>query len=300
VKVGIFGATGGVGRRLTRRLLQSPRYTLRASYRSEVKIKDLAEERLEWRRLDLSHGEEIRPFLRGIDVLVYLIHSLDSPDFQEKDRMFAQTTAQAAKEARVKKIIYLGGIIPPGQRLSPHLLSREETGKALASTGLPVGELRASIILGRGSVSTRILCSLAGRLPLIVAPRWINSYCSPIGLDDVVEALVGLLKRDWDGHEIFEVGSDILRYQDLLALCGEILTGRRNKIITLPFLGAGLTARGAARIAAVPPPLTAALVGSLKNDTVYQQNRFRELTGRDPAPVKEVLVKLAADLKKVV
>ena len=242
----------------------------------------------------LSAGQ----FLGGADVLIYLIHSLGAKNFEELDIQLANAAGTAAKKAGVKKIIYLGGIVPEGKEASPHLTSRMKTGQALASHGIPVAEVRASILLETCSVSYLIVYFLAKRLPVMITPRWLNSLCAPIALTDAASCLAALVQREIRGHEIYEIGSDIVRYRDLLSLCGKAIRGGRNIIIPVPFFPIYFSSLWIQLITGVPNSVGVALAEGLKTNTVPSRNRFREVTGRDPIPVQDVLKRLAQEMQK--
>lgn len=296
MNIAILGAPGCVGQNLIERLLDFPQYKIIASYRK--KAEDLHHDRLIWKQVDLLNATSAENLLHGADVLIYLIHSLMAKNFEQLDVQLANAAGLAAQRVGVRKIIYLGGIIPEGQELSPHLSSRMETGQALASYGIPVGEVRASILLETCSWSYLIAYYLAKRLPVMITPRWLNSFCAPVALKDAVSCLEVLISRDINGHEIFEIGSDVLRYRDILALCGKSIRGFKNIIIPVPFLSIEASALFIEFFTGVPNNLASALAKSLRNDTVPSHNRFREVTGRDPLPVESVLRELAEKMRR--
>ncbi len=298
MRIAILGATGCVGYHLINKLIKSTEHEVVASYRSEKKLsRNLKNPRIQWVKADLSDPISVQDFLQQGEVLVYLVHSLESPQFESLDVQLAKETASAAKKAGTKKVIYLSGIIPRRQVLSPHLKSRMFTGVALASQGVPVAEVRASILLGTCSASYQIVYFLAKRLPVMVTPRWLNSLCAPIALEDAVDALIALLTRDIKNHEIFEIGADILRYRDLLTLCGKAIYGYKNIIVPVPLFAISLSAWWIELITGVPNNTATALAESLINDTVYSHNSFKELTGKDPMAVEQVLKELAEKMR---
>lgn len=297
--IAILGATGCVGQCLVNKLIKSTRHEVIASYRSEGSInKGLRIPRVDWRNVDLQDSFSVQKFLSGAEVLVYLVHSLGSSKFESLDVELAKHTADVAKKTGIIKIIYLSGIIPRQQTLSPHLRSRMLNGEALASSGIPVAEVRASILLGTCSASYRIVYFLAKRLPIMITPRWLNSLCAPIAIEDAVDTIVALVTWDISGHKIFEIGSDVLRYRDLLALCGESIRGYRNIIVPVPFFAISLSSLWIELITGVSNSVARALAESLINDTVYSHNSFKELTGKDPAPVDKALCELAQKMKE--
>jgi uncharacterized protein YbjT (DUF2867 family) len=298
MKIAILGAPGCVGRNLIKKLLDSPEYEIIASYRKKQDTEALQHDRLFWRQVDLSNLSSTENFLQGADFLIYLIHSLGTKDYEYLDVQFANTAGHAAHHVGIKKILYLGGIIPPGKYVSHHLLSRLKTGQALASYGIPVGEVRASILLATCSASYLIVYYLAKRLPVMITPQWLNSFCAPIALEDAVSVLEKLITRPISRHEIFEIGSDIIRYRDLVSLCGKAIHGIKNFIIPVPFFAVYLSALWIQFITGVPNSVGIALAEGLRSNTIPSNNRFREITGRDPVSLESVLQRLAEDMKR--
>jgi uncharacterized protein YbjT (DUF2867 family) len=299
MNIAILGAPGCVGRTIIKRLLESLQHKIIASYRIEEEIpKDIQNDRLIWKQVDLLNPSSAENFLQGADILIYLIHSLGAKNFEELDIQLANSAGNAARQVGIKKIIYLGGIVPDRRNVSPHLLSRKKTGQALASYGIPVGEVRASILLATCSMSYLIVYFLAKRLPILITPRCLNSLCAPVALEDTASFIAALIYRDIKGHEIFEIGSDIIRYRDLLSLCGKAIRGFRNLIIPVPFFAVRLAAFWIQLITGIPKNVGGALAEGLKSNTIPSKNRFREVTGRDPIPLQFVLKQLAEEMRK--
>jgi uncharacterized protein YbjT (DUF2867 family) len=297
--ISILGAPGCVGRTVIKNLLDSSKCRITASYRTEEEIpKGFQDSCLIWKQVDLLNQSSAKNFLQGSEILIYLIHSLGAKNFEQLDVKLANAAGSAARHAGVKKIIYLGGIIPDSRNVSPHLISRMKTGEALASYGIPVGEVRASILLATCSMSYRVVYFLSKRLPVMITPRWLNSLCAPIAIEDAVNVIAALVNRDMEGHEIFEIGSDIVRYGELLSLCGEAIRGVRNLIIPLPLFAPHLSALWIELMTGVPNSVGVALAEGLRSDTIPSRNRFREVTGGDPMPLKSVLKKLAEEMQK--
>jgi nucleoside-diphosphate-sugar epimerase len=297
--IAILGAPGCVGRTVIRNLLDSSQYRIKASYRTEEEIpKGLQNGRLIWKQVDLLDQSSAENFLRRSEILIHLIHSLGAKDFEQLDVKLANAAGNAASKAGIKKIIYLGGIIPHSRYVSPHLISRMKTGEALASYGIPVGEVRASILLATCSMSYRVVYFLSKRLPIMITPRWLNSLCAPIAIEDAVSVIAALIHRDIKEHEIFEIGSDIVRYGELISLCGEAIRGVRNLVIPVPLFATHLSALWIQLMTGVPNSVGIALAEGLKSDTIPSKNRFREVTGRDPIPLQSVLKRLAGEMRK--
>ena len=298
MNIAILGASGCVGQNLIKRLLDSSKYEVIAAYRTIEEIPEAMQyEHLTWRQVNLLDASSTENFLHDADILIYLIHSLAAKNFEQLDIQLANAAGRAAQHIGVRKIIYLGGIIPERQKPSPHLESRMKTGLTLASYGIPVAEVRASILLETCSWSYLIVYYLSKRLPIIIAPRWLNSFCAPIALQDAASFLEKLISRPITGHEIFEIGSDVVRYRDLLALCGISIRGFKNIIIPVPFLTIRMAARWLQLLTGVPNNMGMALAEGLRNDTAPSHNRFREITGKDPLPLQLVLQRLAEEMR---
>jgi uncharacterized protein YbjT (DUF2867 family) len=297
--IAILGAPGCVGRTVIRNLLDSSQYRIKASYRTEEEIpKGFQNGGLIWKQVDLLDKSSAENFLQGSETLIYLIHSLGAKNFEQLDVKLANAAGNAAGSVGIKKIIYLGGIIPRSRDVSPHLISRMKTGEALASYGIPVGEVRASILLATCSMSYRVVYFLSKRLPIMITPRWLNSLCAPIAIEDAVSVIAALVNQDIEGHEIFEIGSNIVRYGELLSLCGEAIRGVRNLIIPIPLFAPHLSALWIQLVTGVPNSVGVALAEGLKSDTIPSKNRFREVTGKDPIPLQSILKQLAEEMQK--
>ena len=300
MNIAILGAPGCVGRNFIKKLLDSSQHRITASYRIKEEIPDTmtGHDALNWKQVNLFDKSSTEEFLSDSEVLIYLVHSLDTKNFAKTDVQLANAASLGAKNAGIRKIIYLGGIIPEGQKLSPHLASRKKTGQILASYNINVAEVRASILLAACSASFLLVYNLAKRLPVLVTPRWINSLCSPIALEDAVCFIEALLTYTLNGQEIFEIGSNVVRYQDLITLCSKSIRGYKNIVIPFPFLTIGMSSRWLQLLTGIPRNIGIALSESLKNDTVPQRNRFREIMGREPIPVESTLQKLAEEMRE--
>lgn len=297
MKIAIIGARGCVGSALIRKLIETTDHTVIASFRREEEI-GLTHERVQWKRINLYDDLGTTECIMGADVVVYLIHSLVNSDFRTMDHAFAERMGRCAQREGIKKIIYLGGIIPLRERLSAHLRSRKETGEQLAKHGVPVAEIRASIILGACSASYQMVYWLAKRLPVIIMPKWGVAKCSPVALEDGIDMLAALIDRPIDRHEVFEIGAEPMGYDELLMRNGEVTRGKANRIIRIPLFPIAIAAWGVHMITGVPRQVAAALIGSLKNDSVVTHDRFYELIGREYRPIDATLKKLAHEMEQ--
>ncbi len=188
----LTGATGYIGGRLLRRLEDGP-YRVRCLARRPEALSTVIAPGTEVVRGDLLRPETLPDAMRDVSTAYYLIHSMASDgDFAREDRMAAENFARAALEAGVRRIIYLGGL-GEGSHMSGHLESRREVGEILRNSGVPTIEFRASIIIGSGSLSFEMIRSLVEKLPVMLTPMWVHTYCQPIAVDDVLDYLIAVL-----------------------------------------------------------------------------------------------------------
>jgi uncharacterized protein YbjT (DUF2867 family) len=268
----VTGAGGYVGGRLVESLLASG-IAVRAAGRDERRLG------ARWRgidscRVDVLDPATIPPALEGVGVAYYLIHSMSEGEegFEERDRVAAANFANAARDAGVGLVVYLGGLGSDAERLSPHLASRHETGRVLAEQGPPVLEFRAGMVIGSGSASYRMLRDLVKRLPLMITPRWVRNLSQPIAVDDVVSYLrQGLSFRPAAQHTIVEVGGpDAMSYKDMM-LRAAALSGRRPLIVTVPVLTPRLSSLWCGLVTSVPASIARPLIEGLRNETVVRE-----------------------------
>ena len=215
--------------------------------------------------------------LAGVDTAFYLVHGMGSRrDFQEEDRRGAMNFGNAARAAGVRRIVYLGGL-GTATDLSPHLASRQEVGRILRESGVTTIELRASIIIGSGSLSYEMIRALVERLPVLVTPRWVGQLTQPIAIEDVIEYLAASPDARVEGSEIVEIGGpDQLSYLDLMREHAA-QRGLRRLIIRVPVLTAWLSSLWLGLVTPVYARVGRKLIDSLRNETVVRSPRAREL-----------------------
>lgn len=186
---------------------------------------------------DVLDPASLEAAMRGVDVAYYLVHSMGaSGSFEETDRQAAMNFGAAAKAAGVRRIIYLGGLGRSDEDLSPHLRSRQEVGNVLRASGVPVLELRASVVIGSGSLSFEMIRALVERLPIMITPRWVNVPAQPIAIDDVLAYLVEALALPDDECRIYEIGgADRMSYADIMRTYAR-MRGLRLRMISVPVL----------------------------------------------------------------
>ncbi len=219
----------------------------------------------------------LAPALAGIEVAYYLVHSMAAgSDFPRIDRAAAENFRDAAAEAGVGRIVYLGGLQPSG-KASAHLASRGETGAILREGSVPVTEVRAGVIIGPGSAAFEVIRDLVFHLPAMVTPRWVRSRSQPIALDDVLEYLVRLPELPEAAGAIYDVGGpEVLTYEALMRQFGE-LVGRRPLIVPVPVLTPGLSSYWLNFVTAVPTNIARALIAGLEEDVLADDAPIRAL-----------------------
>ncbi len=274
----VTGATGYIGGRLVPRLLEAGR-RVRVLVRSRAKAQSRPwSDRVEIVAGDILCPDTLSQALEGVDSAYYLIHSMSQgANFHDLDIEAARAFGRAASDAGVNRIIYLGGLGDPQAKLSPHLRSRQETGKALGESGVPVTEFRAAVVVGSGSISFEMIRYLAERLPIMICPKWVYSRIQPIAVDDLLEYLYSALDTPERSGTIVEVGgSDITTYKGLM-LGYARARGLRRLLIPVPVLTPRLSSYWVHWMTPIPASITAPLVEGLRNDVIVTNTLARSL-----------------------
>lgn len=293
-RIAVSGASGYIGGRLTRRLVESG-YRVRCLARYPAKLQGrewAASPNVEIFQADLEDHEALAEVLRDCDVAYYLVHSMTSAgaSYADHDRALAMKFAGAARAAGVGRIIYLGGLGETGPDLSEHLASRREVESALASTGIPVTVLRAAMIIGSGSASFEILRYLVERLPVMITPKWVSTPCQPIGVRNVIEYLAGVLTTPATIGGTFDIGGpEGLRYREILRIMAEELGLRRRWIIPVPVLTPRLSSYWIHLVTPLTHDIARPLAEGLKNPVVCRENRITGLIPQHLLSVREAI-----------
>ena len=266
-RVLVLGASGYVGSHLIPRLVERE-HEVRAAGRRPEALAARGWEGVETFHADALDPESLTEPFEGIDVVYYLIHSMAAgKDFPELDRRAATHVRDAAAQAGVGRIIYLGGL-QPTEAASVHLDSRRETGEVLRSGPVPVTEVRAGIVVGPGSAAFEVIRDLVYHLPVMVTPRWVDSQTQPVALDDLIEYLLRLPETEAATGRTYDIGGpDALRYRDMLTRFAGVI-GKRRLIVPVPVLTPRLSSYWLNLVTAVPTSVARPLIDGLKHDLV--------------------------------
>lgn len=290
----LTGASGYIGGRLLSRLEERDD-RIRCLARTPSHLTGRVGEATEIVRGDLLDRDSLTDAFDGVDVAYYLVHSMATgDDFEDLEQQSAANFADAARNAGVQRIIYLGGL-GEGDGLSTHLASRQRVGEILRESGVPTIELRASIIIGSGSLSFEMVRALVENLPVMIAPRWVRSKAQPIAIEDVLSFLEASLDIELDRSEIVEIGgSDVVSYQDLLM---EYARQRQlgRKIIPVPLLSPRLSGLWLGLVTPVYARVGRHLVDSLRHDTVVSSERAQELFDIDVRSASAAIARALAN-----
>jgi uncharacterized protein YbjT (DUF2867 family) len=287
MRILVTGATGFIGSMLIPKLAAEG-HELRALARQPARVTVSGAEVM---RGDVLSGTGLADALRGVEVAYYLVHSMEatraerangqiaSGDFPDRERLGAQRFASAARHAGVRRIVYLGGPLPDGDRCSRHLRSRAEVERILIAAVPGSVALRASIVIGARSRSFRLLVRLVERLPVLALPAWRMRSAQPIDARDMIEMLIHAASSSGlDGHA-FEIGGpDRLTYEQMLSRIAEIMLLARPRL-RMDVNLTPLVARVAAALASEEAELVLPLMESLACDMPRADTRLPQMLG---------------------
>ena len=281
----VTGATGFVGRRLVPALLQQG-HRVRAMTRHPDTYSGDGEPV----RGDIGDRASLAEAMRGVDVAIYLVHSLDSPDFERVDAEGARNFSAEAAAAGVSQIVYLGGLGSEDEDLSAHLRSRREVEKLRAGDGVPVTALRAAIVVGHGGISWEITRQLVKNLPAMVVPKWVGTRTQPIALDDVVRYIVGVVGRDEALGRVFEIGGpESMTYLDMLQEAAEVADGKPLRIVQVPVMTPQLSSYWLALVTDVDVTTGRNLIDSMATEVVVTDTSIRDFVPGEPMSYAEAV-----------
>jgi uncharacterized protein YbjT (DUF2867 family) len=292
----LTGGSGYVGGRLIP-LLERQGVKLRCLARSPEKLRPRVETATEIVKGDVLDQPSLDRALQGVHTAYYLVHLMSgSKDFEREDRQAAMNFAGAARQAGVRRIIYLGGLGDDSLAdLSPHLRSRHEVGKILRESGVETIEFRASVVIGAGSLSFDLMKSLTDRLPMMICPRWLSTPSQPIAVDDVLSYFLAARDLSPGESRIFEIGgTDVVTYGDLIREYAR-QRGLRRWLISVPVLTPYLSGLWLALVTPASFEVGRHLIEGLKNPTVVRDRTALAVFPIRPMGIREAIQRALKD-----
>lgn len=278
MKILVTGANGYIGSRLLVLLLEAGHQVIAMVRFSSGLALPVQYPNLEVITADLLDRDSLQGIPEEIDVAFYLVHAMSygRKDFPEKEQLAVSNFLSRMKQTKVQQIIYLSGLCND-HNLSPHLASRYRTECEIKESGIPYTVLRAGIIIGAGSASFEIIRDLVEKLPVMVAPKWVNNLCQPIAIDDILYYLTGVLLNPACINKQFDVGGpDCLSYKEMLLTYAKIRKLKRW-IFVVPVLTPRLSSYWLYFVTSVNYALASSLVDSVKNQAVCMENSIRKV-----------------------
>jgi uncharacterized protein YbjT (DUF2867 family) len=274
----LTGATGFVGGAVRPALV-------REGWRVRCLTRDAARARrrepaLDWVSGDVADPASCARALEGCQAALYLVHGMgEGADYRRGEVSAAETFAKAAAAAGVERIVYLGGVAPIGAG-SHHLQSRLDVGERLRGGSVKTVELRASMIVGHGSLSWLIVRDLAARLPIMVLPRWLKSRTQPVAIEDVVVALVRALELPLAASTWFDIpGPGTLSGKEILEETARVMGLRHPRMVEVPFLSPRLSSLWVRIVTRAEWSIAQEVVVGLTEDLLARDDRFWQLIG---------------------
>jgi len=290
----VTGATGYVGARLVTRLLAKG-YRVRATGRSLARLRKRPwanHTDVELVPADVIDSSSIAKACEGCVAAYYLVHSMmpGEGEFEETDREAARNMAQAAADAGLSRLIYLGGLGEENPALSRHLRSRAEVAEILSAGKTPVTILCAAMILGAGSASFEILRYLVDRLPVMITPKWVSTECQPIGIRNVLDYLVGCIETPATAGGTFDIGGpDVVTYRELMRTYASEAALPPRLVIPVPVLSPRLSSYWIHLVTPVHAEVARPLAEGLSNRVVCRDSRIRDLIPVELSSCREAI-----------
>ena len=272
----VAGATGYVGRHLIPALLsRGCRVRCLARQPQRLAVKPWYSQ-VEVIRGDVAERASLDPALEGVETAFYLVHNMTSGHgYAERDQLSADNFAQAASQAGVRHIIYLGGLADAQASIGQHLASRIQTGDALRQGSVPVTELRASIVIGPGATAFEMIRYITEQFPLLLAPRWAFKHAQPIAIENVVDYLLAALESPPSSSRVYEIGGpEAMRFGETMLTYAK-LRGLKRRLVALPILPLPLMAFMVDKLTPVPASMAHPLIDGMRGDSVVQDDAAR-------------------------
>ncbi len=291
MKILLTGATGYIAQRLIPVLIsQGHEVICCVRDRNRFNTENYRSPVLSVIEVDFLKRETLRNIPDDIDAAYYLIHSMSTStgDFKKMEEITATHFKEYFQQTKVRQVIYLSGIVNEEQ-LSPHLASRKHVEEILASGSFALTTLRAGIIIGSGSASFEIIRDLVEKLPVMVAPRWLNTRSQPIAISNVIEFLSGVLLNEKTFNHSYDIGGpDILTYKQMLLRFAKV-RGLKRAIGIVPVMTPKLSSYWLYFITSTSYSLAQNLVDSMKVEVICRENNLKEILGITPVNYEEAI-----------
>lgn len=282
MKILLTGANGYIGMRLLPVLIEAGHEVVCAVRdRERLDVKKSLKSKIEIVEIDFLQPFDPSILPAGINTAFYLIHSMSkSGDFAAKEKKSAENFVKYVETAGINQVVYLSGIVN-SEVLSPHLSSRLKVEEILQKSKVATTILRAGIIVGSGSASFEIIRDLVEKLPVMVAPKWINTRCQPIAIRNVIDYLKAVVGEERAYNKVYDIGGpDILTYKQMLLQFAEV-RGLKRRIISVPVMTPRLSSYWLYFVTATTYSLAKNLVDSMKVDVIAEKKGIN-----DVAPTK--------------
>ncbi len=296
MRILLTGATGYIGKRLLPVLIQQGHEVICCVRDAgSFEIKKGWESRVSVFEVDFLEEVDMEKAPKEFDAAYYLIHSMSAAigDFKPLEEKAATNFRDFAEETSCQQVIYLTGIVN-SEELSSHLESRLKVEQVLGAGTVPLTALRAGIIIGSGSASFEIIRDLVEKLPVMVAPKWVNTRCQPLAIRDVIQFLTGVLLREDCYGENYDIGcNEVLTYKEMLLGYAEV-RGLKRYLFTVPVMTPRLSSYWLYFVTSTTYELAVNLVNSMKVDVVCRNNNLARKLGIELTSYKKA-VELAFD-----
>ena len=291
MKILLTGATGYIAQRLLPELLNSGHEVI-CCVRDKIRFngKKYQSSSLSVIEVDFLKQHTLQDIPDDIDVAYYLIHSMStsSGDFEKMEEISANNFTERIQNTKARQVIYLSGIVNE-EKLSKHLTSRKNVEAILSCGSFALTTLRAGIIIGSGSASFEIIRDLVEKLPVMIAPKWLNTVSQPIAIRNVIEFLSGVLLKPDTYNKSYDIGGpDILTYKQMLLHFARV-RGLRRWIGIVPVMTPKLSSYWLYFITSTSYSLAQNLVDSMKVEVVCKENNLKDILGIVPVSYEDAI-----------
>ena len=290
MKILLTGATGYIGKRLLPVLVDAGHEVVCCVRdKSRFNPSEAIKQKIKIIQIDLLDIESLYKIPNDIDGAYYLVHSMSkSTEYEKLELECAINLRSALNETNTKHVVYLSGIVNESE-LSNHLASRKNVELELNKGNYNFTSLRAGIIIGSGSASFEIIRDIAEKLPIMVAPKWLNTKCQPIGISDVIRFLSRSIFNVKTFNNNFDIGGpDILSYKNMLLEYSRIRGLKRN-IFIVPVMTPRLSSYWLYFVTSTSYKLAVALVNSMKVEVICRDTTINNILEVNPQSYKQAI-----------